>query len=55
MPNKPLEYYLDGNYEIEVLPEGSPTGPIFLARHKSMPACSAQGITVEEAREISCC
>ena len=49
MPNKPLAYYLDGSYEIAVLPEGTPNGLIFLARLKSMPTCSAQGSTEQEA------
>lgn len=49
MPNKPLEHYLDGSYQIEVIPEGTPNGPIFLARLKSMPTCSAQGSTQEDA------
>ena len=49
MPNKQLKHYLDGSYQIEVVPEATPTRPIFLARIKSMPQCSAQGFTQDEA------
>ncbi len=48
---QPLEYYLDGIYEVEIIEEYLPVSEttIYLARLKNAPRCSAQGSTAQQA------
>jgi len=50
---KPLEYYLDGIYETEIIEEHLPESDltIYLARLKNFPRCSAQGSSAQQALE----
>lgn len=49
MKLKPLEYYLDGIYETEIIEEDAPDGTIYVARLKAYPRCLAQAANPDVA------
>lgn len=45
-PNKPVNHYLDGGYQVDVV--GEEAG-MWIARVRALPSCLAQGATMDEA------